>query len=174
MNIFLTGYRGTGKTTVAVKIAEQLGWNWLDTDDQVEMRAGCSIAEVFAKDGEQRFRELEYEVLVACCAGTDHVVALGGGAVIPAQNREVLSGDGPIIWLTAEVDTIVDRLAADDMSRSRRPNLTPRGGRDEIRDLLHARHAIYQAASDFQIATDRIPPEQVADQAVCWIRESWS
>lgn len=174
MNIFLTGYRGTGKSTVASRIAGQLGWDWLDTDDQVELRAGCSIAELFAAEGEDRFRQLEHDVIVEACAAQEQVVALGGGAVIAARNREALCGHGPIIWLRAELDTIVDRLAADKQSQSRRPDLTSQGGREEIRELLQSRHAVYQAASDFEIATDKKSPGQVADEAVFWFEGSRS
>ena len=94
MNLVLIGLRGTGKTTVARLIAERLGWPWFDADAEIEARAGKSIAEIFAAEGEPAFRDRESQV-VADLAQRDHsVLALGGGAVMRPANREAIGARG--------------------------------------------------------------------------------
>ena len=107
--IFLIGYRGTGKTTVARLVAQRIARESIDADDEIERRAGKSIASIFADDGEQRFRDLESEV-IADLARTSLVVAPGGGVVLREANREVMQAAGPIVWLTASIDTGGDSL----------------------------------------------------------------
>ncbi len=170
MNIFLTGYRATGKSSVAGRIADQLGWAWLDTDDQIEQLAGSSIAEIFAQQGEAGFRELEHQVIQLSCQQDQQVLALGGGAIIAERNRELLQNKGPIIWLTAEAETILERLAADTSTRSRRPDLTAAGGIDEIRHLLSERTPVYRESASFTVATDSLTPAEVADLIIEWIQ----
>src|SRR4030042_1459888 len=81
MILTLIGYRGTGKTTVARLLAERLGWDWIDADDEIERRAGKSIAAIFADDGEPAFRDLEASVVAELSRWRRSIVALGGGAV---------------------------------------------------------------------------------------------
>jgi shikimate kinase len=168
MNIYLTGYRGTGKSTVAALVAGQLGWAWLDTDELVEGEAGMSIAEIFSSQGEAGFREREYQVLCQCARLDAHVVALGGGAVIPEANRELLRGGGPMVWLTATPETILERLEADPATASRRPPLVAGGGRKEVERLLSERSPVYQDCADLVVPTDQKTPQQVAEEIVAW------
>ena len=95
-------------------------------------RAGKSIAAIFAEDGEPAFRDLEAAVVAELARRRRTVVALGGGAVLREANRHAIRAAGPVVWLTASVDTILERLAADESTASRRPNLTTIGGRAEI------------------------------------------
>src|SRR3990170_4977727 len=92
--LFLTGFSGTGKSAVAALVAKALGWRALDTDELIEEAAGKSIPEIFERDGEARFRELEREA-VARAAGQERVVvATGGGAVLAVDNRRVMADGG--------------------------------------------------------------------------------
>ena len=164
MNIFLIGYRGSGKTTVARALAGRLGWNWLDADAELERRAGKSIREIFAESGEQAFRDLESAV-VADLAGLDrHILALGGGAVMRPENRQALAGRGKVVWLRAAAETLAARIAADPTTAARRPNLTGQGGLDEIRQLLAEREPIYQAWADLAVDAAGESPENMAQQ----------
>ena len=164
MNIFLIGYRGSGKTTVARALAGRLGWNWLDADAELERRAGKSIREIFAESGEQAFRDLESAV-VADLAGLDrHILALGGGAVMRPENRQALAGRGKVVWLRAPAETLAARIAADPTTAARRPNLTGQGGLDEIRQLLAEREPIYQACADLAVDAAGDSPENMAQQ----------
>ncbi len=133
--IFLIGYRGTGKSTVARDLAELLGYNSIDADEEIERRVGKSIASIFAEDGEATFRELESQLVNELTHLRRTVIALGGGAVIREANRNVIRTAGPVVWLTAPVDVIVTRLAADPTTAGRRPNLTKIGGRGRSRSI---------------------------------------
>jgi shikimate kinase len=152
MNLLLIGYRGTGKSTVARLVAERLGWQWLDADVELERRAGKSIAEIFADSGEGAFRELESQVLAELVRLDWHVLALGGGVVLQPQNREVIKRAGPVVWLTADPETILDRISADPTTAARRPNLA-RGGLEEIRDLLAMREPLYRECATAAVDT---------------------
>jgi shikimate kinase len=90
MNIALIGYRGTGKTTVAQQLALRLGWDWVDADVELELRAGKSIAAIFADDGEPAFRDVETIVLSDVIRRDRTVLALGGGVVLRPENRALL------------------------------------------------------------------------------------
>ena len=159
--LFLTGYRGTGKSTVARLLAGRLGWRWVDADDVVEERAGRTIRQIFEDEGEAGFRRRESAVLEELCGLAGHVIATGGGAVLSPANRERMRRAGRVVWLTAEPETIRRRLDDDAATAARRPNLTV-GGLPEIKELLKAREPLYRAAADVAIATDGRTPEDVA------------
>ncbi len=162
--IFLIGYRGTGKSTVGRLLAERLGYDSIDTDDEVELRTGKSIAAIFANAGENAFRKLEAEVIAELCGRTQIVVATGGGAVLRKTTRSVMRAAGPIVWLTASIDTIAARLATDDASSCRRPKLTAAGGKDEIETLLQLRKPIYRACATFVVDTEGKSPVVLANE----------
>lgn len=164
--IFLIGYRGTGKTTVARQLADRLGCEWLDVDDEIERRAGKSIAEIFAKDGEPAFREIEARVVADYCRQSRTVVALGGGSVVRKENREAIRAAGPVVWLTGSPDILAQRLAADPETANRRPNLTEAGGRAEIESVLAERTPLYRECATFAVDTEINSPADVVDQIV--------
>src|SRR5262249_30263730 len=129
MFIALIGYRGSGKTNVAPFVAAQLGWAWIDADDEIERRAGKTIAAIFADDGKTTFRDWQSEILSELVSRDRTVLALGGGVVLRAGNREQLCGGrGTIVWLRAAPHTLQKRITADAATQARRPNLTASGG----------------------------------------------
>ena len=160
--IYLIGYRGTGKSTVARQLALRLGWDWADSDVEAELREGQSIAEIFATSGEQRFRDLESEALAELSRRTQIVVALGGGAVLREANRELIAEGDAVVWLQARAETIAERLAEDPITSARRPNLTNWGGRQEIDELLQQRSPIYQQCATLVVDTEDRTPAEVA------------
>jgi len=164
--IALIGYRGTGKTTVAKLLAEQLGYNWIDTDDEIEQRNGKSIAAIFEESGEQVFRDLEAEVVADLCQRNRTVLALGGGAVLREANQKCLAQCQQIVWLRASANTIAQRLSSDPMTASRRPNLTNRGGLHEIEQLLVTREPIYRACATLEVDTEGKDPTEIVDEIV--------
>jgi len=161
--IFLVGYRGTGKTTVARLLAERLGWSWLDADAALEAKHGRTISEIFARDGEPAFRELEVVVLAETCKLSRHVVATGGGVVLRVENRERMRRAGRVVWLTADHDTIWSRLQADAAAGRERPPLTV-GGRAEIEELLRIREPLYRACADLVVDTGGRMPTEIAEE----------
>ena len=168
--IFLIGYRGTGKTTLAQELAARLGRDWIDADDVVEARAGKTIAAIFAEDGEAAFRDLEAQAVAELCGRTRTVVGLGGGAVLREESRRAIQAAGPIVWLTASVETIQARMATDTTTAARRPNLTNAGGRIEIEKVLAERTPIYRACATFVVDTEGKEPSEVADEIVAQLK----
>ena len=161
-SIALIGYRGTGKTTVAQVLARQLGFDWVDADVEVELRAGKSIAAIFAEAGEATFRDLEAEVVAELCEREQTVLALGGGAVLRADNRDCLTRCQQIVWLQAAAETIARRMQADPSTADRRPNLTNRGGLHEIEQMLAQRDPIYRACATLEVDTEGKDPAEIA------------
>ena len=162
MTISLIGYRGTGKTTVARHLAGALECDWIDADDEIERVAGKSISEIFAENGEPHFRDVETQVVAELCRRTNVVLALGGGAVVRRENRELLAGQEHVVWLRADVETILQRVSDDATTADRRPNLTVAGGREEIATVLADRTPLYRECATLEVDTSDRSPEEVA------------
>jgi shikimate kinase len=162
--IFLIGYRGTGKTSVARELAGRLDFHCVDADDLVEEMTGKTIAAIFSNEGEAGFRQWEARVVSALSRKRRTIVALGGGAVLREDNRRVICGAGPVVWLTASVDTILERLAADSTTASRRPNLTADGGRAEIEKVLAIRTPYYHQCATLVVDTEGKTSAEVAEE----------
>jgi len=154
-SLILIGYRGTGKTTVARKLAECLGIPSFDSDPEVERRAGKSIADIFVQDGEPTFRDWEESVIVEILSSRDPLVlATGGGAILRASTRERLRQSGRVIWLTATPETILHRITSDVASQTMRPNLTSLPMYEEIVTVLEQRKPLYDETAHEIIDTD--------------------
>jgi shikimate kinase len=163
MNIVLVGYRGTGKSTVARLLAAQLQWPWFDADVEIESRAGKSIAQIFASDGEESFRDWESRVVADLCARERCILALGGGAVMRPENREAILRQGRVVWLQASPETLWRRIQSDSSTAERRPDLTAQGGITEIIATLEARREIYRQCAHSEVDTQGKSPEEVAN-----------
>ena len=168
MNIYLIGYRGSGKTTIARQLATMLWWNWLDADPHLEQRAGKSIREIFEAEGEAGFREREAKTVVELSAYSQLVVALGGGVVLREENRDKLKTSGKCVWLKASPELLWSRIHADPTTSERRPNLTSQGGLDEVRKLLAERTPLYEQCADFTVETDKRAPFAIATTIARW------
>ena len=161
--VFLTGFMGVGKTRVGLILARQLGRCFLDTDRMVEQRAGKSIAEIFADEGEAHFRQLERDCVLKTCQRLDAVVALGGGAITRADNVEAVRCAGVLVCLKADVDTIFARISR----RTNRPllaGLESREQRAKIESLLRERAPYYDQAHIELYTTQTQTPEDTAGQ----------
>ena len=169
MQLILIGYRGTGKTLVARRVAELLRLARFDADAEVEQRAGKSIKQIFEDEGEQAFREREVEIIVDLVQHGDAVLSLGGGAVMREETRQAIA-QGTVVWLTARPETIFERMAGDAKTSQQRPNLTTGGGLAEIVSLLGQREPVYRACADFTVETDTKSAEQVAQEIVCLVK----
>lgn len=162
--IALIGYRGSGKSTVARRLAEELAWPWIDADLELERRAGKSIAALFADDGEQAFRDLEVRVVADVCRGGPHVAALGGGAVLRPENRGALRACRQVVWLRAPVDVLMQRIAGDPATSQRRPDLTASGGRREVEQLLEFRTPFYRECATLEVDTEGKGLDQIVTE----------
>ena len=166
MILSLIGYRGSGKSTVAAILAQRLGWAWVDSDREIVRRTGRQIREIFGTDGEPAFRELERQVLSELLSRSEFVVATGGGAILNEDTRAQMKTAGPVVWLTASIDTLTARLASDVNTADDRPNLTDVGGRSEIESMLAQRNPIYAECADITLPTDDTDPETLAGQII--------
>jgi shikimate kinase len=166
-NVFLIGYRGSGKTATARLLAERLGWTWSDADAVLEARHGRTIRQIFADEGEAGFRDKEAEVLADLAAGARQVIATGGGVILRAENRALLRR-GLVVWLTAPAPVLWQRLQEDATTRDRRPALAG-GGLEEIEQLLAARQPHYAACADLVVDTTQREPGAVAEEIAGWL-----
>jgi len=165
-NIVLVGFMGTGKTTVARLLADRLGYRAVDTDDEIVRRAGKTIAEIFAAEGEAWFRDLETQVLRDILAGDGQVVATGGGAVLREENRRLMLSAGWVVALAADPETLAARLARP-AEAGVRPLLAGDAG-ERVRALMEARKHAYDFAH-CMIDTSRRTPEDIAGLLMRWV-----
>jgi len=167
-NIILTGFSGTGKSLVAREVAQRLNWGFIDTDDEIVKLAGKPIADIFQQEGENRFRELEREVIRKTCQQRQLVIAIGGGAIVDPRNYELLAKSGVIICLEAKPETIYQRLFQNATYSSEpevRPLLADNNPLQSIRQLKASRQPYY-AKVDWTVHTDRLSISQVAEEVI--------
>jgi 3-dehydroquinate synthase len=169
--LFLTGFSGTGKSTVARLVAERLGWDVVDTDTLIEQQAGLSIPELFARDGEARFRQLEHEVILQAAGRERAVVATGGGAVLSVDNRRAMAR-GVLICLEARPVTLFRRL---EHGPAGRPLLEDADPLRRLVDLKASRQSYYRLA-DAIIDTNDSTPDEVASAVLAALDDvhAWS
>jgi shikimate kinase len=161
MNIFLIGYRCTGKTSVGRSLAKRIGWSFVDTDLKLIEEQGQKISEIVNKKGWASFREMEKQVIQCVCERDRHVVATGGGAVLDGENLKRMKDSGVLVWLRANINTIESRMAEDPLTQDFRPPLTSEWVVDEIKETLLMRNPYYEKAMDFIVDTDLIDIETV-------------
>ena len=154
--IYLVGFMGAGKTTVARALARRLGWKIFDVDDAIEKREHQSVAALFAKRGEPYFRAVERDILLEQVGVRHLVVATGGGTFVDPQNRAVINADGVSVWLVVPFERLVARVPAD----GRRPLAADRTAFEQ---LFLARRAAYEHAAH-RIDAGRGSIELVADE----------
>jgi len=167
-NIILTGFSYTGKTKVGQKVAWKLGLKFIDIDEEIVRSYGKPIAEIFARDGEERFRELESKVLERVCQESNTVIATGGGAVISTANRDMMMESGVVICLEAKPATVYRRLlkdAEDLTNREARPLLA---GPEPLRRIewLKGFRQPYYVLADWTVHTDNLTVEEAADDVI--------
>ena len=159
--VVLTGCRASGKTTVGRGLAERLGWGFVDTDALIRDAHG-DIAALVAREGWERFRELERQTLLSLAGEKEKVIATGGGAVMHQDAWEELRRKALVVWLRAGIDTVRARLAADPASPDQRPSLTGADPLEEIAAVMAEREPLYRQGSDLTLDAARPVEEIVA------------
>ncbi|MFN8502788.1 shikimate kinase [Kouleothrix sp.] len=160
--IALVGLSGAGKSSVGRLLAERLGWPLLDTDALIAEAAGRGVPQIFAEDGEARFRDLEAAALRAALGRAPAIVATGGGIVLRAENRALLRERAFCVWLDAPVAALVARLRAHDEQRP----LLEGDMAARLAALRAARAALYAEAADARIDTEARSAEEVAERVL--------
>jgi len=163
MNIVLIGYRGTGKSVVGAVLAGRLGMRYVGMDAAIVERAGMAIPEIVEKQGWPGFRDLE-SAEAQELAGLDNlIIDTGGGIIERPENIETLQKSALIFWLKARVETIVARIQGD----SQRPALTVgKTFTEEVAEVLERRTPKYKSAARYEIDTDELTPDQIADRII--------
>lgn len=161
MSVLLIGYRGSGKSTIGRKLADRMWWKFADSDEQIVARAGKSIREIFEQEGEARFRDLETEVLKELLALQEHVIALGGGAILREENRRLIRESGArVIYLKCDPKVLSQRIAADPNSAASRPALSPVGSSaDEVAQVLAEREPLYRETKHAELDVTNLTPD---------------
>jgi shikimate kinase len=171
--ITLVGYRGSGKSAVAARLATRLGCSWQDADDVLEREAGESIASLVTSRGEGVFRDLESTLLGRLLVAEPGVLATGGGVILREANRAALRSQGrPGVWGMAPAVVLRARLAADPAPAGRRPALSGTNPLDEVAAALAAREPLYRQVADAVIDVSSEPPERIAGRIAAWLDRS--
>ena len=157
-SLYLVGMMGSGKTSTGRPLAERLGYGFVDADAVIEQAAGCSIPEIFERDGEAGFRALESQVLNAISQRHSLVVATGGGVVTQQENWGLLHS-GVVIWLDVVPEQLMQRLKADSTVRPLLQTVDPDAA---LNTLLNQRRPFY-AEADLTVVIDQETPDAVAD-----------
>ena len=166
MNIVLIGYRCSGKTSSGKIIAKKMKKNFIDTDVMIEEKAGCSIEEIVAMKGWEKFRTLEKEIVGEVSDMDNLVIATGGGIVTDIENVRNLKRNGFVVWLKAGIDILKERMEREEESGMPRPSLTGKDPVDEVKSVLDFRNPLYENAGDLVIETDRISAEEAAESII--------
>ncbi len=174
-HLFIIGYRGSGKTTLASKLATLLMLPMADTDQLVEKQACKTIAQIFSDAGESDFRDLESDAIAQVVERTvPHIISLGGGAILRETNRKVIASSGWTAWLTASPEELARRIAGDPLTQVNRPALSNLGTLDEIKSILNKRLPYYSETANAIYNTDELSLEQLAAQVANdyehWVR----
>src|ERR1700678_2528699 len=167
-NLVLIGFMGSGKSSVGRELAKRWNFRFIDTDAMIRHKYDLSIPDIFAKHGENFFREAEYQALVRLRGIGSTIIATGGGIVIQPRNLPLLRALGLVVWLCADQATILDRVG----KSAHRPMLNQANPEGSVTILLKERAPLYQQAADLQIETTGLTHREVADRIVFGLDKS--
>ena len=166
-NIFLIGYMGTGKSTVATYMAKEYGMEVFEMDEMLVGREGMSISDIFEKHGEDYFRDAEAKLLKDICLQKNKVVSCGGGVVLRSQNVKEMKNSGNIVLLSAKPETILERVK-DDITR---PLLNGNKTVAFISEMMEKRREKYESAADIVVQTDDKQISDICNEIMKRIKE---
>ncbi|MDR2876669.1 MAG: shikimate kinase AroK [Chromatiales bacterium] len=167
-NVFLIGPMGAGKTTVGRQLAQVLGLEFVDSDQEIERRTGADIPWIFDIEGEAGFRRRERAVIEDLCQRRSQVVATGGGAVLDPDSRADLARSGVVVYLSASADRIYTRTR----KSQNRPLLRTQDPRARIAQILHDREPLYREIADLIVDTERRGVNSATTLIVKYLREA--
>ena len=161
-NVFLIGFMGSGKSTIASYLAENYGMEIIDMDQLIVEREGMAIPDIFAQKGELYFRDVETSLLIEIHGEQNKVVSCGGGVVLREKNIQAMKKSGQVVLLNAKPETILERVKDDD----NRPLLRGNKNVQFIRDMMEKRQPKYEAAADLVIHTDGKSADEICKEII--------
>ena len=161
-NIFLIGFMGVGKSTIAKLLAKELNAELIEMDETIEEEAGITINEIFEKYGESHFRDLESALVERIADKGGAVVSCGGGAVLRPENVAAMKKNGRVIFLSATPETIYERVRFS----TNRPLLNGNMNVEYIAQLMERRRNVYEQAADMIISTDGKEKSQIIQEII--------
>ena len=161
-NLIFIGLMGAGKTTIGKCLAQRLGWQFYDSDQEVVKRTGVPISTIFELEGEASFREREHAVISDLSQLKHCVIATGGGAILRHENRQLLQQSGTVIYLSTSVDCILKRTAQD----KSRPLLQVDNPRERLEKLFQERDPLYRDIADHIVETHSQAIPTVVNQLI--------
>lgn len=161
-NIFLIGFMGAGKSTVARELKKQLEMNYVEMDQLIVEQRGMAITDIFEEYGETYFRNLESNVLIELQKRKQTIVSCGGGIVVREDNKDHMKKNGRVVFLTATPNTVYERVK----NSTERPILNNNMNVEFISQLLEKRRALYEEAADITVATDGKSVSEICDEIV--------
>ena len=162
-NIILTGFMGSGKTTVGIRLSYKWKKPFLDTDQLIERREGRRISEIFAAEGEEYFRGLETGLLEELAEGLHHhILSVGGGTPLKEENRRLLSRMGTVVYLRVQPGTVYERLKGD----TTRPLLQGPEPLARITELMDQRKDLYEKGADLIVDVDGMEMEEILEKII--------
>jgi shikimate kinase len=159
-NLVLIGFMGCGKSSVGRRLSALTGHRFIDTDDQIVQAEGRSIAEIFAAEGEDYFREVERRVAQNYIGVCGIVVSSGGGFILREDNRQTLKKIGIVAWLDADPDVLFERATRS----GKRPLLQTENPREIFDRLLDSRRPFYEEAADFRLDSTGLSHDEAAQK----------
>lgn len=165
-NIFLIGFMGAGKSTVAAALADRLNMSLVEMDARIVEEQGMSINDIFEKYGESHFRDMESKLVSDIKKEGNKVVSCGGGVVVREENVSCMKENGIIVFLCATPETIYERVK----DSKDRPILNGNMNVEYIAGLMEKRRALYEAAADIKIDTDGKAVEQICEEIIAVIQ----
>jgi shikimate kinase len=159
--VAFTGYMGAGKSVIGRRVAQRMGWEFVDADRAIEAHAGMTIPEIFSKRGELWFRRTEEDVVRELIQGAPTgVIALGGGALGSARTRDLLSRKAWVVWLRIDPETAWARVEGSDRPLA--------GDKERFISRAAQREPVYRDAADLEVASDD-SPDDVAARVAAWV-----
>lgn len=167
-NIFLIGFMGAGKSTIARTLQRELGFPLVEMDERIVQEQGMSINDIFAQYGEAHFREIESQLVVDIGKQEPSIVSCGGGVVVRPENTQNMKKSGRIVLLKASPETIFERVK----NSTDRPILNGHMNVEYIAELMEKRRALYEEAADITIQTDGKTREQICEEIIGKLRDT--